>query len=157
MNLTIYYEMHGVSGRYFIESLRQVKNVFGYERLQLFPINSLADVTPSPYSVSPRVFLIHGVLRTSFSCDVFLNGFAYEKNNIATVQYQRTMVGTIFLIVHELAHLRGLSHCKSKNCVMGVERKDATTSYAWMNLVGAHRKVSTRLFCKHCRSALRAC
>jgi predicted Zn-dependent protease len=55
---------------------------------------------------------------------------------------------TNLVVIHELAHLLGLTHCKSKRCCMGVRTKLEQACPSWPDLVRS--KNEDLPFCRRC-------
>ena len=152
--MACYYENPNVSRHYFARLLRQVSRLFSIKETTLIPIQSVENLSLPSYSHYPRIVLTHNEIKTNQNQNLSLDGVGFKDKKILLAKYQRTSIKeTMFLLVHELGHVFGMSHCSQSGCIMGVDNTRNSVSYHWRK-ISQSKKLSKKLFCEQCKKHL---
>jgi hypothetical protein len=150
--LSIYYEPK-FNDAYFSENLRRLSKTFNVKKLKLNKIEDARKMVLNESSSWPRVILINNYINPNSGNKLCLDGIGLRRNNIAIVKYQSSLMETIYVLGHELAHLTGIEHCNSERCIMGTSLRTGRIHYSWWD-IPHNKKFSKNLFCERCRSKL---
>ena len=101
--LSIYYEPK-FNDAYFLENLKQLSKTFNIKKLKLNKIEDINKIILSESSTWPRVILVNNYINPDIGNKLCLDGISLNRNNIAVVKYQGSLMETIYVLGHELAH-----------------------------------------------------